>query len=65
MNDFSPLIKLQNLEKLDCRKTTETTSLLHLAGCCKLQKLLCPVNAKDLIELKERRPEIYIVAFSF
>ena len=62
VDDLSPLIKLQNLEELDCRGIPSTTSLLPLARCYKLKKLNCSMetNLEDLNRLREMRPEIEI-----
>ena len=59
---LSPLIKLQNLEELNCSEIPETTSLLSLARalarCPKLKTVWCNKGAKDLGELMEKRPDL-------
>ena len=56
LDDLSPLTKLQYLELLSCDGILDTTSLLPLAKCAKLKKLQCSEDAKDLDDLRERRP---------
>ena len=58
IDDFSPLVKLHNLMELDCYGMPSSTSLLPLASCSKLKKLICSRNAKDMDELRERRPDV-------
>ena len=62
VDDLSPLIKLQNLEELDCRRIPKTTSLLPLARCRNLKVLICLDNASDLNKLQEQRPDLKISA---
>ena len=61
VDDFSPLIKLKNLEQFECRGIPEDTSLLPLARCSKLKTVVCYRNAKDLDELKKMRPDLVIL----
>jgi hypothetical protein len=60
VDDLSPLINLQNLEKLGCFGIPDTTSLLPLVKCYKLKNLFCSRYANDLNELKKRRPDLRI-----
>jgi hypothetical protein len=58
VEDLSPLTRLQNLEELNCWGIPESTSLLPLAKCYKLQKFSCSRNAMDLDELREKIPDV-------
>ena len=60
VQDLTPLSVLQNIEWLDCRFIPLTTSLLPLARCIKLKRIMiyCDRDAKYLDLLKERRPDI-------
>ena len=60
VNDLSPLIRLQELEELDCPYIPWTTSLLPLARCLKLKAIDCSDEAKDLAELREKRSDLLI-----
>ena len=60
VDDLSPLTRLQDLEELNCWKIPQTTSLLPLARCHKLKKIDCSDEAKDLAELREKRPDLKI-----
>ena len=64
VNDLSPLTKLQNLEELCCDGVPPTTSLLPLARCYKLKKVRCSIEAEDVDDLRERRPDINITLAS-
>ena len=58
--DLNPLIKLRNLEHINCHGISADTSLLPLARCLKLKSLACSRDAKDLHRVRERRPKLFI-----
>ena len=63
VDDFSPLIKLRNLQELCCRWIpSSVVSFLPLAKCLKLKKIRCSMmrNANGLSELSMKRPDIEI-----
>jgi hypothetical protein len=60
VDDLSPVTRLQNLEELYCWGIPQTTSLLPLAKCYKLQKIRCHKISMDLTELLEKRLDIVI-----
>ena len=61
VDDLSPLINLQNLEELYCFDIPRTTTLLSLARCHKLKRLICSSFQNELDELRKRRPDIAIL----
>ena len=61
LDDLSPLASLQNLEMLYCIDIPETTSILPLARCYKLQQIHCSDAAMDLAEFMEKRSDIKII----
>ena len=60
LKELSPLIRLTNLEELECPGIPSATSLYPLTSCYKLKKLHCMDNAKDLKEVRETRPQVEI-----
>ena len=56
----SPLLRLLNLEVLNCFDIPSTTSLLPLVKCYKLKVIHCSDGVMDLDELKEKRPDLII-----
>jgi hypothetical protein len=58
-----PLSNLKNLQKLDCRFIDPQTSLLPLASCTGLKELECDEEAVDLEELRNRMPQLKILAY--
>ena len=61
VDDLSPLTRLKNLAELSCWGIPESTSLLPLARCYKLKVIDCSGEAKDLAELREKRPDVDII----
>ena len=61
VESLSPLMRLPNLEELDCQGLPPTTSLLPLASCHKLKMARSSENSKDLIELRAIAPELKVL----
>ena len=60
VEDLTPLSALQDLEKFFCRNIPLTTSVLPLARCINLKKLVCNRNAKEIELLREKRNDIFL-----